>query len=337
MERKIMAEPQERSGQPGDDIGFAGQVAIVTGAGGGLGREYALELARRGASVVVNDLGGLGSGADASPEPADAVVAEIRDAGGTAVASHASVATRAGGESIVRTALDHFGRVDALICNAGYLHTGRFEELPDERIDSMIDVHLKAAFHVGQPAFRAMKRQRYGRLLFTASASGFFGHPGQASYGAAKAGLLGLSNVLALEGEAFGVQSNLLLPAAYTRLATSQDWTWLADYPGFARMLEEMEGAPVSERIAPSWVTPLAVYLVSRQCRATHGAYSAVGGRYARVFIGATHGWRSAELPSVEALAAAWETVEDRADFGEPLSVYHEVMDINRSWAGEAP
>lgn len=315
------------------NINFNGQVAIVTGAGGGLGREYALELAKRGARLVVNDLGGLGSGTDADTTPADSVVSEIRAAGGTAVANHASIATRGGGETLVKTALENFGRIDALICNAGYLHTGQFSELSDEKIDAMVDVHLKQAFYVGQSAFRTMKQQGYGRILLTGSASGFFGHPGQAGYGAAKAGLLGLSNVIALEGEAFGITSNVLLPAAYTRLATSQDWTWLADYPEFAKMMEQMDGGPVSERIGPEWVMPLAVYLVSPDCKSTHGVYSAVGGRYARVFVGATAGWQSAELPTVEEIASAWSKIEERSGFFEPMSVYHEVQDINLAWA----
>ncbi len=315
------------------DISFEGQVAVVTGAGGGLGKEYALELARRGASVVVNDLGGLGTGDDATPEPANLVVDEIRDSGGVAVASHASVATRDGGESIITTALTEYGRVDALICNAGYLDTGKFDELPDEKINSMIDVHLKGAFFVGQAAFRVMKRQGYGRILFTGSSSGYFGNPGQASYGAAKTGLLGLSNIIAVEGEAHGIRSNVLLPGANTRLASSQDWTWVADYPELGAMIERAQNAPSSERIDPRWVMPLAVYLVSQQCQATHGTYSAVGGRYARVFVGTTPGWYSAELPSVEAIASAWDAVENRTGFTEPLTPYHELCDINDGWA----
>jgi NAD(P)-dependent dehydrogenase (short-subunit alcohol dehydrogenase family) len=157
-------------------IRFDGRVAIITGAGNGLGRDYALELARRGAKVVVNDLGGSGSGQGASHSAADLVVAEIRDASGEAVASHDSVSTRSGGEAIVQTALDAYGKVDICINNAGFLRNGRFEDLDDGQIDSIIDVHLKGAFYVAQPAYRAMRRNGYGRFLFTGSASAMFGH-----------------------------------------------------------------------------------------------------------------------------------------------------------------
>jgi NAD(P)-dependent dehydrogenase (short-subunit alcohol dehydrogenase family) len=158
-------------------ISFDGRVAVVTGGGNGLGRDYCLNLAARGARVVVNDLGGTGAGQGASHGAADRVVEEIRAAGGQAVASHDSVATREGGAAIIATAMQAFGRVDIVINNAGFLRNNRFEDLSDEQIDAVMNVHLKGAFYVTQPAYRVMKDQGYGRILFTASASGLYGHP----------------------------------------------------------------------------------------------------------------------------------------------------------------
>lgn len=178
-------------------IGFDNQVAIVTGAGGGLGRAYALELARRGARVVVNDLGGRPDGTRGGSDAADSTVAEIIAKGGEAVANYDSVGTPAGGEAIVRSAVDAFGTVDVVINNAGILRDKSFANVELSDVDAVIDVHLRGAFHVTQPAFRVMKEKGYGRLLFTSSAAGLFGNFGQANYGAAKMGLVGLSNVLA--------------------------------------------------------------------------------------------------------------------------------------------
>jgi NAD(P)-dependent dehydrogenase (short-subunit alcohol dehydrogenase family) len=314
-------------------IRFDGRTAIVTGAGSGLGREYALELARRGARIVVNDVGGSSAGEGASTAPADAVVAEIRSTGGVAIANYDSVATRSGGESIVRTAVDAFGGVDILISNAGILRNGRFDELTDAQIDAVIAVHLKGAFYVGQPAFKLMKQNRYGRFLFTASSSGLFGHPWQANYAAAKAGLAGLSNVVALEGADFNITSNALLPAAWTRLADEIDWGWRAECAQVDDAFRKMAPPSDPARLATRSVAPLAVFLVSEQCRASHGLYSACHGRYGRVFIGAAQGWVCAD-PSkvtVEDIAAHWDRVEDRGSYTEPLSVYHEVVDVEHA------
>jgi NAD(P)-dependent dehydrogenase (short-subunit alcohol dehydrogenase family) len=314
-------------------IRFDGRTAIVTGAGSGLGREYALELARRGARVVVNDVGGSGAGEGASTAPADAVVAEIQSSGGIAIANYDSVATRNGGEGIVRSAVDAFGGVDILISNAGILRNGRFDELTDAQIDAVFSVHLKGAFYVGQPAFKLMKRNRYGRFLFTASSSGVFGHPWQANYAAAKAGLVGLSNVVALEGGDFNITSNALLPAAWTRLAEEIDWGWRAECSQVDDAFRKMTPPSDPARLSPRSVAPLAIFLVSEQCRATHGLYSAAHGRYGCVFIGATQGWVCSD-PSkvtVEDIAAHWQRVEDRVSYTEPLSVYHEVLDVEQA------
>jgi len=277
------------------DISFEARVAVVTGAGRGLGRTYALELARRGASVVVNDV-------VAAPE----VVDEIRAAGGTAVASQDSVMTREGGLAIIQTALDSFGRVDILINNAGFVRDRAFAKLSDEDIDDVIGVHLRAAFNVSQPAFGEMKTQGYGRLVFTASASGLFGNFGQANYGAAKMGLVGLSNVLAIEGAKAGIRSNVIAPIARTR------------------MTEDLLG-PLADRFDPELVAPLVVYLASEACELTHQVFSAAGGRFARVFTGLTPGWYGGSSVTTEDIAENLKQILDEQDYIVPLSTRDEV------------
>jgi len=199
-------------------IRFDGQAAIVTGAGGGLGRTYALELARRGAMVLVNDLGGARDGSGSSTRPADAVVEEITAAGGTAVANYDSVATVEGGQAIVQAALDAFGRVDILINNAGILRDKSFAKMTPDMWQAVLDVHLHGAFHVTQPAFQVMKERGYGRIVFTTSAAGLFGNFGQANYSAPKMGLVGLMNTLKIEGAKYDIKVNTVAPLAATRL-----------------------------------------------------------------------------------------------------------------------
>jgi NAD(P)-dependent dehydrogenase (short-subunit alcohol dehydrogenase family) len=267
------------------EIRFDGRVAVITGAGGGLGKTYALELARRGASVVVNDLGGAADGTGSGSSMADATVKEIVEAGGKAVANYDSVSTPEGGEAIIQATLDHFGRVDAVVNNAGILRDKSFAKLPPEDLEAVLAVHLKGAFFVSQPAFRRMKDQGYGRLVFTASAAGLLGNFGQANYGAAKMGLVGLSNVLAIEGAKYDIRSNVVAPIARTR------------------MTEQILG-PLAGILHPECVTPLVVYLVSEACQLTHEVFSVGGGRFARVFVGVTPGWYAGKgaKPSAEAV-----------------------------------
>jgi NAD(P)-dependent dehydrogenase (short-subunit alcohol dehydrogenase family) len=285
------------------EIGFDGRVAIVTGAGGGLGRTYALELARRGAQVVVNDLGGSMDGRGGGSSMADAVVKEITEAGGQAVASYDSVATALGGEAIVETAVDRFGKVDIVINNAGILRDKTFVKLAAEDLESVIDVHLKGAFFVTQPAFRSMKENGYGRLLFTSSTSGLLGNFGQTNYGAAKAGLLGLSNVLALEGAKYDIKSNVIAPTARTRLT------------------EDLLG-PMAEKLAPECVTPLALYL---------------GGRYARIFVGLNDGWvkGAGEPATLEEVAANFESIRDPEGYVIPTSTADDLQKVGRVLKGD--
>jgi NAD(P)-dependent dehydrogenase (short-subunit alcohol dehydrogenase family) len=284
------------------DIGFDGHVAIVTGAGGGLGRSHALLLASRGARVVVNDLGGNPDGTGGDASPADKVVQEIKDAGGEAVANHDSVATPEGGKAIVQTALDAFGTVDIVINNAGILRDKSFLKTPPEDFDILIDVHLKGAINVSQPAFAVMKEKGFGRFVHTTSASGLFGNFGQANYASAKTGLLGLSNVIAIEGAKANITSNVIAPMAKSRLT---------------------EGLGVGDLFAPEYVSPLVAYLVSPDCSVTHEVFSVGGGRVARVFIGAVQGWFAGKETafSPEDVAAAWDQVMDTDGFIIPTNV----------------
>ncbi len=254
------------------EIRFDGKVAVITGAGGGLGKTYALQLASRGAKIVVNDLGGSADGTGGGSAMADQTVKEIIEAGGEAVANYDSVATPEGGEGIIKTALDGFGRVDVLINNAGILRDKTFAKLEPEHLDAVVAVHLKGAFFCTQPAFRAMKDQGYGRVVFTASNAGILGNFGQTNYGAAKMGLVGLSNVLALEGAKYNIKCNTIAPIARTRLT------------------EQLLG-PMAEKLDPECVTPLVTWLVSEECEHTGQIFSVGGGRYARMFVGLTQGW----------------------------------------------
>jgi NAD(P)-dependent dehydrogenase (short-subunit alcohol dehydrogenase family) len=305
-----------------DPIRFDRRVAIITGAGGGLGRTYAIELAARGAAVVVNDLGGSFDGKGSSQSMADGVVAEITRAGGKAVASYDSVSTSAGGEAIIRTALDHFGSVDVLVSNAGSLRNAPIDDLPDETLDAMLDVHLKGGFNVARPAFRQMKQQGYGRIVFASSAAGMLGNHQQAAYGAAKAGLVGLMNILSLEGAAHGVKANALLPTAMSRMSAAMDAKLLqASAAAFGALGDKLGNTP-----DPGFVTPLVVYLCSEACDSTHSIYSALLGRYARVFLSIGKGWVGprTQPASVEEVAAHWVEICDKTGAQEVGSLLGE-------------
>jgi len=269
------------------EIRYDGRVAVITGAGGGLGKTYSLLLASRGASVVVNDLGGSADGTGGGTSMADQTVKEITEKGGKAVANYDSVSTPEGGEAIVRAAVENFGKVDIVINNAGILRDKSFAKLEPRDLEAVIDVHLKGAFYVSQPAFRVMKDHSYGRFVFTASGAGIFGNFGQTNYGAAKMGLVGLSNVLAVEGAKNNIKSNVIAPIAKTRLT------------------ESLLG-PLAAALDPNFVTPLVAYLVSEQCQLTHEIFDVGGGRYARIFIGMNEGWAKGpgQPATVEEIAA---------------------------------
>ncbi|MGI9029289.1 MAG: SDR family oxidoreductase [Ilumatobacteraceae bacterium] len=282
-------------------LGFDGKVAIVTGAGGGLGRAHALELAARGALVVVNDLGGAvdGSGSDAGA--AQLVVDEITAAGGEAVADTSSVATADGGEAIVQTAVDAFGRVDIVINNAGILRDKSFHNMTGELLDPVLAVHLQGAFNVTRPAWVRMREQGSGRVISTSSAAGLFGNFGQTNYGAAKMGLVGLTRVLAVEGAKYGIRANAIAPLAQTR------------------MTEEILGQ-MAGQLDPALVTPLVVYLAHESCDASGRVFAVGGGRVAEVFIGETNGWFDRAL-TPETVAEHWPEITDREGYHVPMNL----------------
>lgn len=301
-------------------IDLAGQVAIVTGAGRGLGRLYALELARRGASVVVNDLGGTMHGHGSDVSVADQVVKEIESAGGAAVPSYESVATPEGGEAIVQTALDRFGRLDAMVSNAGIFNTVSFEELTADDWQRMLNVHLDGAFYVSRQAFRVMKSRGYGRFVFISSSAGIFGQPWEAHYAAAKAGVVGLANVVAVEGAAHGILANSVLPFGFSRMVTET----VGDIE-----LPENESSFLTA-IEPDLVVPIVAFLASRECDFTHHIYSAGAGRYARVFVGLGPGWLAepGSKPSGDDIQAHLTEIQATEPFTVPMSIFDEVAEI---------
>jgi NAD(P)-dependent dehydrogenase (short-subunit alcohol dehydrogenase family) len=299
------------------ELRYDGRVAVITGAGGGLGKTYAKLLGSRGAKVVVNDLGGSADGSGGGTSMADQTVKEIVEAGGQAVANYDSVATPEGGEAIIKAALDNFGKVDIVINNAGILRDKTFAKLEPADLEIVVDVHLKGAFFVSQPAFRAMKDAGYGRFVFTSSGAGIFGNFGQTNYGAAKTGLVGLSNVLALEGAKYNIKSNVIAPIAKTRLT------------------EQLLGA-FADALDPNFVTPLVAYLVSEQCEQTHEIYSVGGGRYARVFVAACQGWAAPgrKIPTPEEIQANLGQIRDEANYFIPGSANEELAVLAKMMRG---
>lgn len=288
-------------------LSLTGRVAVVTGAGGGLGRAYALDLARRGASVLVNDPGTELDGSGGISSSAETVAAEIADLGGRAAASTESVATPEGGRAIVAEAVEAFGRIDIVVNNAGILRDKTFARLDWEDFDAVHAVHLRGSAHVSQAAFTRMKEQRFGRLIFISSNAGTFGNFGQSAYGSAKAGVIGLSNVLAIEGAASGILSNVVCPMARTRMTEG--------------VLDE------TADVAPEAVAPLVSYLASDACRLSHMVFTAGGGHFARVFTGLTSGW-TAESPvgiTPEHLADHLEEILATDGFWVPMSAAEEV------------
>jgi NAD(P)-dependent dehydrogenase (short-subunit alcohol dehydrogenase family) len=296
-----------------NELRFDGRVAIITGAGGGLGRSHALALARRGAKIIVNDLGGSLDGRGASTTAAGRVVDEIVALGGQAVANHDSVATPEGGQSIVDAAISAYGRVDILVNNAGILRDKAFHKMDAEMINLVIDVHLKGALYVSQPAFVLMREQGYGRIINTSSASGLFGNFGQANYGAAKAGLAGLTRVLALEGAGRGIKVNAIAPLASTR------------------MTADMFGV-LAEKLSPESVSPVVAYLAHEDCAVNGNVYSVGGGRVARIFVAETPGAILPEL-TPEAVRDHLSLIDDADSYSVPTSLEDETSIITQALA----
>jgi NAD(P)-dependent dehydrogenase (short-subunit alcohol dehydrogenase family) len=279
------------------ELGFDGRVAIVTGAGGGLGREHARLLASRGALVVVNDIGGAVDGTGGDAGPAQQVVDEIKAAGGEAVADTKSVATPEGGQAIVQSALDAFGKIDIVVNNAGILRDKSFHNMTPDLVDPVIDVHLRGAFYVTQPAWVHMREQQYGRVIVTASSAGILGNFGQANYGAAKMGLVGLAHVLAQEGERYNIKANAISPIAGTR------------------MTREIFG-DLTEKLDPALVSPVVTWLAHEDCPVSGHTYSVGGGRVARVFVGQGPGYMRTDAPlTVEDVRDHFDEIERTDDF----------------------
>jgi NAD(P)-dependent dehydrogenase (short-subunit alcohol dehydrogenase family) len=294
-----------------DEIRLDGRVAIVTGAGNGLGRAHALALAARGAAVVVNDVGGAVDGRGASTA-ADAVVEEITAAGGRAVASRESVARRAGGQAMVEQALDELGGLDIVVANAGIQRDAPYEEYDEQDMHEMLDVHLKGSFWVTQAAYRVMKENRYGRVIFTTSGSGLFGRGNSPGYTAAKGGIYGLMITLAIEGAPHGVLANAIAPIASTRMTASH----FAD--------------DFLDRMPPEHVSDLVVYLASDHCTISHQVIEAGFDLYARVFVGRTAGWRrdAATFAGPEAIAEHLDEIRDLSRYVVPDTAYDDIDDI---------
>ena len=278
------------------DSRFDDRVAVVTGGGRGLGRAYALLLASQGAKVVVNDPGVSLAGDGSDIGPADEVAREIMAAGGDAVASTDSVATPAGGQAIIDMALDSYGRVDVLVHNAGIVRRGSLKEMSYEDFEAVLDVHLRGAFHVVRPAFPLMCDAGYGRIVLTSSIGGLYGNPGVANYAVAKAGVIGLSNVAAMEGAADGVKSNVIVPAAVTRMAEGID---TSAYPP----------------MGPELVAPVVGWLAHESCSVTGETIIALAGRVARAVV--------AESPGVYrsswSIAEVGENIDAIRDLAEPM------------------
>lgn len=277
---------------PQTELRFDGRVAVITGGGRGLGRAYALLMAARGCKVVVNDLGGALRGDGPDTSVAQSVVDEIVAAGGEAIANADSVATPEGGRAIIQAALDKWGRIDALIHNAGNVRYGSIRDISYDDFKSVVDVHLMGAFHVVQAAFGHMCDQNFGRIVLTSSIGGVYGNKNCVNYGVSKSGMIGLNNVAALEGEEFNVKSNVIVPSAVTRMAEGID---ISQYPP----------------MGPELVAPVVAWMAHEACSVTGELIASIAGRIARMFLAETRGVYRPEW-TIEDVAAACEQFHDK-------------------------
>jgi NAD(P)-dependent dehydrogenase (short-subunit alcohol dehydrogenase family) len=273
--------------------GVQDKVVIVTGAGGGLGRSYARFLAGNGALVVVNDLGGARDGTGSGTSMADQVVEEIQAAGGKAVANYSSVATADGAAEIVETALNTFGAVHGVVSNAGILRDGAFHKMTEDNFDSVLKVHLYGGFNVVRAAWAHFREQRFGRVVVATSTAGIYGNFGQANYGAAKLGLVGMINTLAIEGAKYAITANAVAPLAATR------------------MTEDIAPRELLDKLNPDLVAPAVGYLVSEENNDTGSVFVVGGGLVQRVAQFQNDGVTFAAPPSLEDIAARWPEISD--------------------------
>jgi NAD(P)-dependent dehydrogenase (short-subunit alcohol dehydrogenase family) len=306
---------RQQEGEELEPISFENQVVIVTGGGRGLGRAYCLELAARGASVLVNDI---------LDESATAVAAEVTAAGGKAAVSTASVASPDGGVAVVNAAVEAFGTVDGVIINAGILRNNLFEDLTVAQIDEVFDVNLRGAFFVAQPAWRIMKAKGYGRLVLTASAAGLFGRAGSVNYSATKAAMYGMCKALSFEGADYGIKVNTLLPRASSSITAADP------IPGFSNYYSQEMMDALADRRGAELTAPLVAYLVSDACAVTGETFSSAFGRYARVFVGLARGWLAPDPTSIsiEDVSEHIEEIRDQDGYTVPLSNFEETAAV---------
>ncbi len=283
------------------EMRFDGRVAVVTGGGRGLGRSYALLLASRGAKLVVNDIGASMFGDATDEDPADALVSEIKAAGGEAVANKDTVATEEGGKAIIQTAMDAFGRIDIVIHNAGFTRRKMIHEMDYADMREVVDVHLMGGYHVLRPAFPIMMAQKYGRFVMTSSINGLYGKEGILGYSAGKAGLQLLSNVTALEGREYNIKSNVIVPNAVTRLSDGID---TSQFPP----------------LEPEKVAPMVAWLAHEDCSVSGEIFAAGAGRMSSAYIAETHGMYLPEW-QIEDVAANINTIRDQS----PSLVFHPI------------
>jgi NAD(P)-dependent dehydrogenase (short-subunit alcohol dehydrogenase family) len=319
-----------------NELRFDEQVAVVTGAGGGLGREYALLLASRGARVVVNDIGGsvMGDGSDRGAS--ETVADEIRERGGEAVADSHSVTDPEGARAIIDAALSSWGRVDIVINNAGIVRDMPFDDMTIDQFDKLLDVHLRGAFNVTKPAWTVMKRQGYGRIVNTTSAAGILGTERMSNYGSAKTGLIGLTRVLSIEGAEHGIAVNAVAPIAYTRMLEHSIATALPpDDAASQTVLEELKSQYL-QKLDPALVASVVCFLAHRDCPVSGEIYTVGAGHFSRFFVGRTKGVYRPDL-SLEDVRDHLDEARDETGYTVPTSPADEMAQLFMTLTASQP